>query len=159
MQDAYVHKHRFTIVELLIVFVVVAILAAISIAAYTNIRSRAEDTKRAHDIASIKKAIMAYDQLHGGVPKTSTYGASMGSGGWDHSNRPEWLAFLRPEHGNMPVDLDGTYDGIDPGRSGNRVYFYFCYSATATEPNRVHLRYHRNSDQVVGSIFEVTSCL
>ena len=35
--------HGFTIVELLIVIVVIAILAAIAIAAYTNIQDRAND--------------------------------------------------------------------------------------------------------------------
>ena len=37
-------QQAFTIVELLIVIVVIAILAAISIAAYTNIQQRAKNT-------------------------------------------------------------------------------------------------------------------
>lgn len=56
------HKHNsrsqgFTIVELLIVIVVIAILAAISVVAYTNIQNRAHDAAVASDLAALKKKI------------------------------------------------------------------------------------------------------
>lgn len=47
----------FTIVELLIVVVVIAILAAISIVAYTNIQNRAYDSAVQHDLNSFAKKI------------------------------------------------------------------------------------------------------
>ena len=47
----------FTIVELLIVVVVIAILAAISIAGYNGIQARSRDGQRKQDIATIKKAL------------------------------------------------------------------------------------------------------
>lgn len=47
-------QRGFTIVELLIVIVVIAILAAISIIAYNGIQSRARDAQRSNDIATIK---------------------------------------------------------------------------------------------------------
>ena len=47
----------FTIVELLIVIVVIAILAAISIVAYNGIQVRSRDSIRKSDIASIEKAL------------------------------------------------------------------------------------------------------
>ena len=50
----------FTIVELLIVIVVIAILAAISIVAFTGIQQRARDSERASDINNIVKALTAY---------------------------------------------------------------------------------------------------
>ena len=49
--------HGFTIVELLIVIVVIAILAAISIAAYTNIQNRANDSAVKSDLAQFAKQI------------------------------------------------------------------------------------------------------
>ena len=49
--------HGFTIVELLIVIVVIAILAAISIAAYTNIQERAKTSRRNSEMAQLLKAI------------------------------------------------------------------------------------------------------
>ena len=47
----------FTIVELLIVIVVIAILAAISVVAYTGIQQRARDNIRKADIEQIAKAL------------------------------------------------------------------------------------------------------
>ena len=48
----------FTIVELLIVIVVIAILAAISVVAYNGVQQRAAVSKRESDLASLYKAII-----------------------------------------------------------------------------------------------------
>lgn len=53
-------KRGFTIVELLIVIVVIAILASISIVAYNGIQSRAQDAKRLSDMNSLIKRIEIY---------------------------------------------------------------------------------------------------
>jgi prepilin-type N-terminal cleavage/methylation domain-containing protein len=51
----------FTIVELLVVIVVIAILAAITIVAYNGIQARARDTQRIQDIKTIAKAHELYN--------------------------------------------------------------------------------------------------
>ena len=56
----------FTIVELLVVIVVVGILAAISVVAYTGIQERARDAQRSQDMAAIKKALLMYNATHAG---------------------------------------------------------------------------------------------
>lgn len=61
----------FTIVELLIVIVVIAILAAVSVVAYTGIQSRAKDTVRQSDIRQVYKLIEAYYAVHGNYPITA----------------------------------------------------------------------------------------
>lgn len=53
-------QHGFTIVELLIVIVVIAILAAISIVAYNGIQQRARDSIRKDHIAKISKAMQLW---------------------------------------------------------------------------------------------------
>lgn len=53
-------QRGFTIVELLIVIVVIAILAAISIVAYNGIQTRSRDTVRKQDIAQLAKATKLY---------------------------------------------------------------------------------------------------
>lgn len=50
----------FTIVELLIVIVIIAILAAITIVAYNGIQQRARDNKRYSDAKTIMKLIELY---------------------------------------------------------------------------------------------------
>lgn len=50
----------FTIVELLIVIVIIAILAAITIVAYNGIQARARDSTRKNDIAQLAKVTKLY---------------------------------------------------------------------------------------------------
>lgn len=52
-------KKGFTIVELLIVVVVIAILASITIVAYNGIQAQARESKINADLATLEKAILA----------------------------------------------------------------------------------------------------
>jgi len=67
----------FTIVELLIVIVVIAILAAISIVAYNGIQKRATITRTTSDLNMINKAILTYHAEHGSYPIQSTWNAKI----------------------------------------------------------------------------------
>jgi len=58
----------FTIVELLIVIVVVAILAAISIVAYNGVQSRSRDGARDSAVSNLKKALELYNTQNGAYP-------------------------------------------------------------------------------------------
>src|SRR5690606_1993042 len=60
----------FTIVELLIVVVVIAILAAITIVAYNGIQQQANNSRRMSDIQTADKAINMYYAQHGSYPVT-----------------------------------------------------------------------------------------
>ncbi len=60
----------FTIVELLIVIVVIAVLAAISIVAYNGIQTRARDNIRYADAKVIMKALELYKADNGTYPTT-----------------------------------------------------------------------------------------
>jgi prepilin-type N-terminal cleavage/methylation domain-containing protein len=62
----------FTIVELLIVVVVIAILATISIVAYTNIQNRANDAAIQSDVRSIAKQFDLYKVENGVYPAGAT---------------------------------------------------------------------------------------
>lgn len=56
-----VHRHQgFTIVELLIVVVVIAILAAITIVSYNGITNRANDMSVQNDLRNIAKKFEEY---------------------------------------------------------------------------------------------------
>ena len=159
----------FTIVELLIVIVVIAILAAISMVAYTNIQGRARDSRRASDIAQIKKALLAYDVLHGGIviPGVAGYQKPVGEpsyGGFDVSTGVNWLIFLRGSGGMMPVDpVNANFDVVQLNNVNNKLYAYYCYSAGVGNafPDSAtgYLRYYNESGTLMVERFRVTSCL
>jgi prepilin-type N-terminal cleavage/methylation domain-containing protein len=64
-------KSGFTIVELLIVIVVIAILAAISIVAYNGIQNRTNDAVIQSDIAQVSKRIELYKAETGSYPTSA----------------------------------------------------------------------------------------
>jgi len=66
------YKKGFTIVELLIVIVVIAILAAISVVAYNGIQQRGRDTQRKSDLQAISKAVELYYVDNGKYPMGGT---------------------------------------------------------------------------------------
>lgn len=84
----FAHKNRqhtgFTIVELLIVIVIIAILAAITIVAYNGIQQRARDSARKQDLATLAKAIKLY-QVDVGNYAQANCGNGTGTG-WLHSD-------------------------------------------------------------------------
>lgn len=67
----------FTIVELLIVIVVIAILATISVVAYTGIQNRANDTAIQSDLKNIGQKVMAFQITEGKLPVLASEFASM----------------------------------------------------------------------------------
>ncbi|MCD8561695.1 type II secretion system GspH family protein [Candidatus Saccharibacteria bacterium] len=73
------HKHTgFTIVELLIVIVVIAILAAITVVAYTGIQSQAYDSAIKSDIQNFAKKMELYKAENSTYPPMNGLTSSMG---------------------------------------------------------------------------------
>ena len=113
--------HGFTIVELLIVIVVIAILAAISIAAYNGIQQRARAVSLQSNITQIHKLIELYYAEHGEYPKTTASALVSGPSGtspWTDSNcavgnaRSDWV----PGIGVIPQSDQSTRGATDkPG--------------------------------------------
>lgn len=82
----------FTIVELLIVIVVIAILAAITIVAYNGIQQRAKNSQRQQDIKIIAKALELYYTDNGRYPNsTCSLGAGCKiNGSWNSTADASW---------------------------------------------------------------------
>lgn len=67
------NRRGFTIVELLIVIVVIAILAAITVVAYNGIQTKAENDKTINAVGVYIKAIQLYAVENDQYPSTSTW--------------------------------------------------------------------------------------
>jgi prepilin-type N-terminal cleavage/methylation domain-containing protein len=113
----------FTIVELLIVIVVIAILAAISIVAYNGIQSRAYNASLLAGINSYKKAIRLYAVDNGVYPSAfpaclngqASLGASSNQCSDQSTTKPTFDDAIAPYIGSQPnleaKVVTGSYGG------------------------------------------------
>ena len=95
----------FTIVELLIVIVVIAILAAISIVAYNGIQSRARDTQRVSEMHRLKLALETYYVDNGFYPLCNGSGVCSSTG----YSQPISMLPVTPPIGNDPLNASTQY--------------------------------------------------
>jgi len=126
----------FTIVELLIVIVVIAILAAIVIVAYNGIQGRARDSSRVQDMKTIVKALEIYKTNNGSYPAANS---TAGAAGWEVSTTGSaptnfLSALVSSTNGISKVPVDPTNTGVAgdlaPAASKNNFeYFYYRYTA------------------------------
>lgn len=84
----------FTIVELLIVIVVIAILAAITIVAYNGVSARANDSRRKSDLSQLARSLSAYAVTHDGdmIAGGSGCGGSGNGVGFYNYNYPTYTS-------------------------------------------------------------------
>lgn len=74
-----ISKSGFTIVELLIVVVVIAILAAISVVAYNGIQTRARNSQVISGVNTYYKALLSYQAVNSTLPQVSGF-SCLGAG-------------------------------------------------------------------------------
>lgn len=124
-------NNGFTIVELLIVVVVIAILAAITIVSFNGIQARAQDTKRISDINSISKVLAMYKVDYGVYPTHDTHGI----GSWEVSSQGyEFMPYIKQYGfgGGVPVDPinnANVSDGFNVPSPRQYAYVYRLYAA------------------------------
>lgn len=119
----------FTIVELLIVIVIIAILAAITIVSFNGVQKRARDSQRYSDAKTIMKALELYKAYNGSYPPTTTTtmantpGCSLGTGySYSIATDDTWLKPLIPS-------VISKVPTANPGDC-TRYYRYFRGGAT-----------------------------
>ena len=92
-------SHGFTIVELLIVIVIIAILAAITIIAYNNAQDRARFSQAQTDLESIQKALGLYKAENDRYPSTiNQSGCTNNWCGWDQATGDNFIIGLSPTY-------------------------------------------------------------
>jgi len=139
------NRYGFTIVELLIVIVVIAILAAISVVAYSGIQQRARNAQRIQDVKTIAKAIELYYAENGILPNSQ---CSLGAGckinsGWNTTADASWQNLesqLVPKYiSSLPKDPQAS-TATSAGISGGQNYDFLANTASpafwcSTSPN------------------------
>ncbi len=124
----------FTIVELLIVIVVIGILAAITIVAYSGIQDRAKYAREQSDISSLNKLINLYYVDNGSYPSTGGSAFAGNSTGWSQAANfvPGIVPTYAPSIPQMPssTDVNNSYIYVSDGTN----YKLVRYSGSAGLP-------------------------
>ena len=124
-------RSGFTIIELLIVIVVIAILAAITVVAYNGIQQRARDSRRKADMALLQKALDMYYLDNGTFPAST--GAVSPNGAWSSSGDSSWANLataLKPYISSLPSDPINTANVTSSDSalySSNTTKFNYSY--------------------------------
>jgi len=113
----------FTIIELLVVIVVIAILATIVIVAYTGAQARSRDARRKSDIGIIVGYLELYASEHQGLYPVSS-GSTTINGSWSTTADASWstLETALAPYGKIPKDPISK-QGVSGLSSSNYSYF------------------------------------
>jgi prepilin-type N-terminal cleavage/methylation domain-containing protein len=126
------HKQNrgFTIVELLIVIVVIAILAAFVIVSFRGVQSRARDAQRISDLAALKKAMLRWSADNNTTVSDLNAGAAGQAYGWldtAYSPYPSVFSVLS-NGGYVPATMK------DPTNTKSAPYYsYMIASCNASD--------------------------
>ena len=128
------NKQGFTIVELLIVIVVIGILAAITMVAFSTTQGRARDAQRKSDVEAIVKALELHYNDKGYYPNATTYtpGSTTINAAWSTTADASWAnleAVLQPYINKLPRDPAST-PAVDIRSVVGYDYQYFGNQST-----------------------------
>ena len=125
----------FTIVELLVVIIVIAILASITIVSYQGVQSRASDAAVMSDLEHMKEKLELFESETGYYPGGSTFSNV-------NASAPDPLSTLY-----MPLDKKSY--AVSPVTSYN---FLYCYKNSSDNTS-----YSLVARSVSGKMFEISS--
>ncbi|MGV9001706.1 MAG: prepilin-type N-terminal cleavage/methylation domain-containing protein [Candidatus Saccharimonadaceae bacterium] len=144
--------HGFTLVELVIVIVVIAILAAITIVSYSGITARARDSVRLDDSQKIVDALSLYAHSHGNLVGIGSGCGRYGDGaGWFNAGSAIDPSPPNSDYPRAVVDclVDNnliSIDVVDPSGS-------YGFSSTAPDGKYSYMKYNCNDTATVAYVF------
>lgn len=164
-------SNGFTIVELLIVIVVIAVLASVTVVAFNGIQDRANDSRMKAAMGQFAKAIMIWSNNNGDVPRggwSSTVALSGtnctdGTGGWVFAGA--YVCSLEdillaqnliPTNFTHNLPPNKPYNASTTGRYA--VMFYPCGSNTGRFALYWHLRSPSTEDAASLTAAEAAGC-
>jgi prepilin-type N-terminal cleavage/methylation domain-containing protein len=123
----------FTIVELLIVIVVIGILAAITIVAYSGIQNRASDASVQSDLANITKAFEIFKIDNGqyptavpGIPIPTSINVKVGKGAY-------MISPTTPTNLTACFSDDGSEVAVVALSKSGKAFYMYSVEGTATK--------------------------
>ena len=161
----------FTIVELLIVIVVIAILASISIVAYSGVQSRANDTKLRAAATLFEKAILLFNSNTGLQPWSGSQstgpaannvcpGSTVASGWAVPADYNCNLENLLVSAGNLPLGFSSNLpkNKAYPTTTGRQFMFYQCGPVANNRYFLIWTLENANSDDTASFDNAMTTC-
>ena len=127
-RDAHRHARGFTIVELLIVIVVIAVLAAITIVAYSGIKQRATNTAIVDAASKSLSMITAYITVNNAYPSTASGFCITTASGCNWGG----LALLANSTFDSNMATIGTLPRTAPASSSTESGVFYLYLAGRT---------------------------
>ena len=123
----------FTVVELTIVIVVIAVLTAISIASYNGVQQQAQDIRRLSDLGTIASALALYSKNNNGTYPSTTNNTTANwksvdvrtdSNCFNGSAQTDWV----PSINSMPQSTPNT--GSQSGVNGSSGCYLYASNGT-----------------------------
>lgn len=118
----------FTVVELLIVIVVLAILAAIIFVVYSGAQAKARDAARISGIVTIQRALMAYKAQNGSYPLSTSSQQGAWDASSDTSNGHVFLVNLKNSGLITNIPVDPVNVSNDSMNNTGMHYNYYTYT-------------------------------
>ena len=135
MKKIYTHsKQGFTIVELLIVIVVIAILAAISIVAYNSIQERARFSKMRADFSTLQKVVEFYQIQNGSYPDSAACASTSGQANYAY----KWCGWVQGRGDSLipgvVPSVAASIPNLENPTSSDDTYLYQSRASDCTDP-------------------------
>jgi prepilin-type N-terminal cleavage/methylation domain-containing protein len=116
-------RKGFTLIELLVVVAIIGLLATVAVIAFSGVRSKARDAKRAGDARQIRAALESYYQEYGAFPISG--GATLPNANWTTSNDSSWATLQGALSGYLKLPIDPRQDANGCPQNGQYAYSYF----------------------------------